>query len=135
MVRAWSEEPARVDIGIQREMKGGEFGHGGEGVSECAVERTEDMNVGVDGDGEGAHDTGDRRVVGESDDEGKIVVRGIEDEIAVEDALYDGLEEGVGATECGEVRRAEVGGDEVEELDGETRERHGGGSGWAVRAF
>jgi hypothetical protein len=32
----------------------------------------------------------------------------------------------VGATERGEVGRTEVRGDDVEELDGETRERHGG---------
>jgi hypothetical protein len=126
VVRAWSEDPAWVVIGIQREMKGGEFGHGRERVSECAVERTEGMSGGVDCDGEGAHDTGDGRIVGESDDDGKIVVRRGEDEIAVEDALHDGLEEGVGATERGEVGRTEVRGDDVEELDGETRERHGG---------
>lgn len=129
MVRAWSEDPAWVDIGIQREMKGGEFGHGRERVAECAVERTEDVSGGVYRDGEGAHNTGDGRIVGESDDDGKIVVRRGEDEIAVEDALHDGLEEGVGATECGEVGRTEVRGDDVEELDGETRERHGGSGG------
>jgi hypothetical protein len=122
----WSEDPARVDIGVEREMKGGEFGHGGERVSECAVEGTEDMSGGVDGDGEGVHDAGDGGIVGESDDDGKIVVRGGEDEMAVEDALHDGLEEGVGAAERGEVGRGEVRGDEVVELDGETRERHGG---------
>jgi hypothetical protein len=126
VVRAWSEDPAWVVIGIQREMEGGEFGHGRERVSECAVERTEGMSGGVDCDGEGAHDTGDGRIVEESDDDGKIVVRRREDEIAVEDALHDGLEEGVGATERGEVGRTEVRGDDVEELDGETRERHGG---------
>ena len=126
MVGAWSEDPAWVCVGIEREMKGGEFGHGGERVSECAVERTEDMSGGVDGDGEFAHDTGDGRIVGESDDDGKIVVRRGEDEIAVEDALHDGLEEGVGATECGEVGWTEVRGDGVVELDGETRERHCG---------
>ena len=50
--------------------------------------------------------------------------------MAVEDALHDGLEEGVGATECGEVGRTEVRGNDVEELDGETRGRHvSGGSG------
>src|SRR6266436_1132419 len=107
-------------------MKGGELGHGRERVSECAVERTEGMSGGVDRDGEGAHDTGDGRIIGESDDDGKIVVRRGENEIAVEDALHDGLEEGVGATECGEVGGTEVRGDDVEELDGETRERHCG---------
>jgi hypothetical protein len=126
VVGAWSEDPAWVDIVIQREMKGCEFGHGRERVSECAVEGTEDMSGGVDRDGEGAHDTGDGRVVGESDDDGKIVVRRGEDEIAVEDALHDGLEERMGATECGEVGMTEVREDDVEELDGETRERHGG---------
>ena len=126
MVRAWGEDPAGVDIGVQGEMEGGEFGHGRERVSECAVERTEDMSGGVHRDGEGAHDAGNGRLVGESDDDRKIVVSGGEDEIAVEDALRDGIEEGVGAAECGEVGRAEVRGDVVVELDGETRERHGG---------
>ena len=126
MVGVWSEDPAWVDVGIQREMKGGEVGHGRERVSECAVERTEDMSGGVDGDGEGAHDTGDGWIVGESDDDGKIVVRRGEDEMAVEDTLHDGFEERVGATECGEVGRTEVRGDEVEELDGEARGGHGG---------
>jgi hypothetical protein len=134
VVRAWSEDPARVGIGIQREIKGGKSGHGRERVSECAVERTEDMSGGVDRDGEGVDDTGDGRIVGESDGDGKIVVRRGEDEMAVEDALHDGLEEGVGATECGKVGRTEVRGDEVVELDGETRERHGGvGSGQGKR--
>jgi hypothetical protein len=126
VVGAWSEDPARVGTGVEREMKGGEFGHGGERVSECAVEGTEGVSGGVDRDGEGVHDAGDGGVVGESDDDGKIVVSGGEDEMAVEDALRDGLEEGVGATECGEVGRTEMRGDEVVELDGETRERHGG---------
>jgi hypothetical protein len=107
-------------------MKGGEVGHGRERVSECAVERAEDMSGGVERDGEGVHYTGDGGIVGESDDDGKIVVTRGEDDIAVEDALHDGLEVGVGATECGEVGRTEVRGDDVEELDGETRERHGG---------
>jgi hypothetical protein len=126
VVRAWSEDPAWVDVGIQREMKGGEVGHGRERVSECAVERVEDMSGGVERDGEGVHYTGDGGIVGESDDDGKIVVTRGEDDIAVEDALHDGLEMGVGATERGEVGRTEVRGDDVEELDGETRERHGG---------
>lgn len=130
MVRAWSEDPAWVDIGIQREMKGGEFGHGGERVSERAVEGTEEMSGGLNRDGECVHDTGNGRIVGESDDDGKIVVRRGEDEMAVEDALHDGLEEGVGATERSEVGRTEVRGDDVVELNGEMRERHGGlGSG------
>jgi hypothetical protein len=83
------------------------------------------MSGGVHRDGEGAHDTGDGRIVGESDDDRKIVVGRGEDEIAVEDALHDGIEEGMGATECGKVGRTEVRGDDVEELDGETRGRHG----------
>lgn len=103
VVGAWSEDPARVGGGVQGEMKGGESGHGGERVSECGVEGTEDVSGGVNGDGEGVHDTGDGGIVGESDDDGKIVVRGRDDEMAVEDALHDGLEEGVGATERGEV--------------------------------
>lgn len=126
MVCAWCEDPAGVDVGVQRELKDGEFGHGRERVPECAIERTEDMSGGVHRDGEGAHDTGNGRIVGESDDDRKIVVSRGEDEIAVEDALHDGTEEGMGAAECGEVGRTEVGGDAVVELDGETRERHGG---------
>ena len=47
-------------------------------------------------DGEGAHDAGNGRLVGESDDDRKIVLSGGEDEIAVEDALHDGIEEGMG---------------------------------------
>jgi hypothetical protein len=82
------------------------------------------MSGGVHRDGEGAHDTGDGRIVGESDDDRKIVVGRGEGEIAVEDALHDGIEERMGAAECGEVGRAEVRGDGVVELDGETRERH-----------
>lgn len=84
------------------------------------------MSGGVHRDGEGAHDTGNGRIVGESDDDRKIVVSRGEDEMLVEDALHDGTEEGVGAAECGEVGRTEVRGDVVVELDGETRERHGG---------
>ena len=67
------------------------------------------MSGGVHRDGEGAHNTGNGRIVGESDDDRKIVVSRGEDEIAVEDALHDGIAEGVGAAECGEVGRAEVG--------------------------
>jgi hypothetical protein len=73
-------------------MKGGEFGHGGECISECAVEGMEDVSRGVDRDGEGVHDAGDGGIVGESDDDRKIVVRGGEG-MAVEDALHDGLRE------------------------------------------
>jgi len=74
VVRAWSEDPAWVGIGIQEEIKGLEFGHGRERVSECAVERMKDMSGGVDRDGECAHDTGDEQIVGESDGDGKIVM-------------------------------------------------------------
>jgi hypothetical protein len=52
------------------------------------------------------------------------VVRRGEVEVAVEDALRDGREERVGTTECGEVGRTEMRADDLEELDGETREGH-----------
>jgi hypothetical protein len=95
------------------------------------------MSGGVHRDGEGAHDTGDGRLFGEGEDDGKIVVGGGEDEMAVEDALHDGTEEGMGAAESSEVGGSKVRGDYVEELDGETRERHddedGGDRGWRLR--
>jgi hypothetical protein len=63
------------------------------------------VSGGVDGYAKGAHDTGEEWFVGESDDDGQIVVRGGEDEVAIEDALRDGTEERAGAGE-----RSEVGG-------------------------
>jgi len=107
VARAWSEDPAGVGIGVEGDMEGGEFGHGRERVSESAIERTEDMNGGLDGDGESAHDAGDVGFLGESDNDGKIVAGGGEVEITVEDALRDGIEERVCTRESGEVRRGE----------------------------
>jgi hypothetical protein len=58
----------------------------------------------------------------ESDNDRKIVVNRGEGKIEVEEVLLEGIEEG--AAECsGEVGGAEVIGDDVEELDGEMRER------------
>jgi len=108
VVRAWSEDPAGVRIGVEGDVEGGEFGHSRERVSKSAIERTEDMNGGLDGDGECAHDAGDVRFLGECDDDGKIVAGRGEIEVAVEVALGDGIEERISARESGEVRRGEV---------------------------
>lgn len=82
------------------------------------------MNGGLDRYAEGVHDTGDARFVGKCHDDGQVVVRGGEVEVAVEDALRDGTEERTGTTKCGEVGRTEMRADVVEELDGETGESH-----------
>jgi hypothetical protein len=120
----WSEDPAEVGIDVEGEMERRQFGHSRERVPERAIKWTKDVNGGVDRDAEGAHDTGDARFVGESDDDGQVALCGGEDEVAVEDALHDGTKERTGARECGEVGGTEMGADDVEELDGEARESH-----------
>lgn len=64
--RARSEDPAEVGMVVvegEGEMKGGEFGHSRERVSERVVKRSKDVNGGADRDGEGAHDAGDAPVL------------------------------------------------------------------------
>lgn len=47
-----------------------------------------------------------------------------EDEVTIQDALHDGIEERGCASESSEVWMGEERADDVNELDGETRERH-----------